>query len=378
VDAPVNPGNSGGPLFNDRGQLVGINGRISVRDRGRVNTGVGFAISINQIKFFMPDLRAGRHTEHGTLDLNTWFMTDPNTRDRHGVFVQGMLEDSVAAKAGLQLQDEILAFNGARVRSANQLATLIGILPAGFEVLVEYRRFNEGVQDYGEPESVRIRLAAMDTGSARADEERIAPEEFLAFERERVLRRFAAAGPRDLGSGVLWSFRRRDLAAGRSVPVRLARRGPDLRVEEGDETLLLHGGKAYALRDGKRSELDDNARLHLERLRDLHPLLAGSGLAQVLADSLLDGGVFVQGRLASVLVLPGEGKRAVFFDEETSLPSGCRFRSPLLKETVELHVGMAEGRVTSVLVRAEGADRFELTPVGEPAEAGAELFLEGS
>ena len=67
VDAAVNPGNSGGPLFNEQGEVVGINGRISIGDRGRVNVGVGFAIASNQIKNFIGDLVAGRHAEHGTL-----------------------------------------------------------------------------------------------------------------------------------------------------------------------------------------------------------------------------------------------------------------------------------------------------------------------
>ncbi|MEC8862730.1 MAG: trypsin-like peptidase domain-containing protein, partial [Planctomycetota bacterium] len=53
TDAAINPGNSGGPLFNDRGQVIGINGRISLEKRGRVNVGVGYAISSNQVKHFM-------------------------------------------------------------------------------------------------------------------------------------------------------------------------------------------------------------------------------------------------------------------------------------------------------------------------------------
>ena len=50
VDASINPGNSGGPLFSATGDLVGINGRGSFEKRGRVNSGAGYAISINQIK----------------------------------------------------------------------------------------------------------------------------------------------------------------------------------------------------------------------------------------------------------------------------------------------------------------------------------------
>ncbi|MDP6717739.1 MAG: trypsin-like peptidase domain-containing protein, partial [Pirellulaceae bacterium] len=57
TDASINPGNSGGPLFNAEGQLIGINGRGSFEKRGRVNVGLGYAISINQIKNFMGHLR---------------------------------------------------------------------------------------------------------------------------------------------------------------------------------------------------------------------------------------------------------------------------------------------------------------------------------
>ena len=53
TDAAINPGNSGGPLFDAQGRLIGINGRGSFEKRGRVNVGVGYAISINQIKRFL-------------------------------------------------------------------------------------------------------------------------------------------------------------------------------------------------------------------------------------------------------------------------------------------------------------------------------------
>ena len=50
TDAAINPGNSGGPLFNFASEVIGINGRCSFEKRGRVNVGVGYAISANQIK----------------------------------------------------------------------------------------------------------------------------------------------------------------------------------------------------------------------------------------------------------------------------------------------------------------------------------------
>ena len=50
--------------------VIGINGRGSFQDRGRVNVGLGYAISANQIKNFIPDLLATKLVEHGTLDAN--------------------------------------------------------------------------------------------------------------------------------------------------------------------------------------------------------------------------------------------------------------------------------------------------------------------
>ena len=67
TDAAINPGNSGGPLFDAEGRLIGINGRGSFEKRGRVNVGVGYAISINQIKNFLGRLKSGRIVDHATL-----------------------------------------------------------------------------------------------------------------------------------------------------------------------------------------------------------------------------------------------------------------------------------------------------------------------
>src|SRR5688572_6360059 len=67
IDTSINPGNSGGPLFNLDGELIGINGRGSFDKRGRVNSGVGYAISINQIKNFLGHMKAGLDTDHASL-----------------------------------------------------------------------------------------------------------------------------------------------------------------------------------------------------------------------------------------------------------------------------------------------------------------------
>ena len=190
IDAPINPGNSGGPLFNELGEVVGINGRISASDRGRVNVGVGFAIASNQIRNFLGDLMAGKHAEHGTLDMNAWFMNSP-AENRRGVFVQSIFQDSRVADAGVRLGDEIISFNGEEVRSANQLATLVGVLPEKSWVALEYRpQLRDG--GYGPAKVVHLQIPRLDTGSSR-DPDRIASEERR--------RRAGAALGRPVGAG---------------------------------------------------------------------------------------------------------------------------------------------------------------------------------
>ncbi|MCZ6602615.1 MAG: trypsin-like peptidase domain-containing protein, partial [Planctomycetota bacterium] len=140
VDTPINPGNSGGPLFNMKGEIVGINGRISGRDRGRVNVGVGFAVSANQIREVISDLRAGKLVQHGTLEATVQDRPDAGSDRGFRVVINQMFADSVAANAGLELADEIVEFDGTPIRSQNHYKTLIGILPAGRTVEIAYRR----------------------------------------------------------------------------------------------------------------------------------------------------------------------------------------------------------------------------------------------
>ena len=80
TDAAINPGNSGGPLFNANGDLIGINGRGSFEKRGRVNVGVGYAISINQIKNFLGCLKSGRIVDHATLGATVAMSDDGSVR----------------------------------------------------------------------------------------------------------------------------------------------------------------------------------------------------------------------------------------------------------------------------------------------------------
>ncbi len=138
VDTSINPGNSGGPLFNMKGELIGINGRGSFDKRGRVNSGVGYAISINQIKNFLGHLKAGIDTDHATLGAS--FSTDNEEGDLSKVFVSSMLDESDAFRRGLKPQDQLVAFAGRSTTSTNQYKNVLGIFPKEWRVPLKYRR----------------------------------------------------------------------------------------------------------------------------------------------------------------------------------------------------------------------------------------------
>lgn len=148
VDSSINPGNSGGPLFNMRAEVIGINGRGSFADRGRVNVGLGYAISSDQVKNFLPDLLATKLTEHGSLDAQFG--------DRDGKIVCERLNlDSAAARAGLELGDQLVKFQGYPVQTANQFTNLISTMPEGWPVHLEV------VDSKGNAKSVWLRLLGL-------------------------------------------------------------------------------------------------------------------------------------------------------------------------------------------------------------------------
>lgn len=134
IDASINPGNSGGPLFDLHGRLIGINGRASFARRGRVNVGLAYAISINQIKRFLPGLKAGFLIEHGALGA-----TAIDAGYRRVVFEQ-VPPDSAAARAGIRAGDRLSRFAGHEMHSANQFTNLLGTFPLGWPVKVAWER----------------------------------------------------------------------------------------------------------------------------------------------------------------------------------------------------------------------------------------------
>lgn len=141
IETSINPGNSGGPLFNMQGDLIGINGRGSFEKRGRVNSGVGYAISINQIKNFMGHLRAGIDTDHATLGAAIGTAEEDASVPK--MVVKQILEESDAARRGIENGDQLLEFVGRPMTSTNQYKNALGIYPKEWRVPLTVRRKNE-------------------------------------------------------------------------------------------------------------------------------------------------------------------------------------------------------------------------------------------
>jgi S1-C subfamily serine protease len=144
IETSINPGNSGGPLFNMNGELIGINGRGSFEKRGRVNSGVGYAISINQIKNFMGHLRAGIDADHATLGASVGTLNEDAELTK--MVVKQILEESDAYRRGLKEGDQLLEFGGRAVTSTNQYKNVLGIYPKEWRLPLAIRRDNKRME----------------------------------------------------------------------------------------------------------------------------------------------------------------------------------------------------------------------------------------
>lgn len=136
TDAAINFGNSGGPLINLDGEVVGINTAI-VGPGG--NIGIGFAVPINIAKFIYERLIKGEPVTRGLLgvyirDLNPDLAESLGLQETKGVLVIEVSEDSAADKAGIKRYDVIVQIDGEKVEKANELRSRIAMLRPGTKV----------------------------------------------------------------------------------------------------------------------------------------------------------------------------------------------------------------------------------------------------
>ena len=140
TDTPINPGNSGGPLINLRGELIGVNAQIQTRFGLRQNTGVGYAISANQVRRFLPALQAA---EGGTVKAGRLPGLTLNREAEAPATIEAVAEGSAAELAGLRAGDVVVGVDGSRIDNRRALAGVLGRYPAGLEVDLHVRRDDE-------------------------------------------------------------------------------------------------------------------------------------------------------------------------------------------------------------------------------------------
>ncbi|HXJ00157.1 MAG TPA: Do family serine endopeptidase, partial [Micropepsaceae bacterium] len=128
TDAPINRGNSGGPLFNMDGEVIGINSAIYSPTGGSV--GIGFSIPSNAAKNVLAQLRATGKIQRGWLGVRIQQVSDEiaesmNLDRPRGALIAGMTDGGPAAKAGVQNGDVVLSFDGKPVSDSRALPRLV-------------------------------------------------------------------------------------------------------------------------------------------------------------------------------------------------------------------------------------------------------------
>ena len=171
TDAAINFGNSGGPLINARGEVIGINAAISSRA-----SSIGFAVPINGAAAVLPQLRARGRVSRGYIgvalkDVDQELQRSLNLPVAHGALVQDITEGSPADRAGLQPYDVIVALDERNVSNDDELIREIATRSPGSAARLRLLRD-------GREQNVTVKLAERpprNTGDRQSDRTSPAP-----------------------------------------------------------------------------------------------------------------------------------------------------------------------------------------------------------
>lgn len=166
TDAAINSGNSGGALVNLRGELIGINTAILGPNGG--NIGIGFAIPSNMMKNLVDQIVEHGEIRRGSLGIRGQDVTADLTEAMNlsvsrGAFINEVLADSAADKAGLKSGDVIISMNGNRINSFLELRAKVATLGAGREAKL-------GILRDGKERTVTVKLQELASGQVAANQ----------------------------------------------------------------------------------------------------------------------------------------------------------------------------------------------------------------
>lgn len=135
IDAAINSGNSGGPLFNTSGELIGINSSISTSGTSTGSIGIGYAIPSNLVKWVSQDLMDNGKVTHVLLGVTVRTgQATANNVTRAGASVVSVSSSSAASKAGIQSGDTVIAYNKKAVGSMEALLGYVRATQKGEKV----------------------------------------------------------------------------------------------------------------------------------------------------------------------------------------------------------------------------------------------------
>jgi serine protease Do len=140
TDAAINLGNSGGPLVNLRGEVVGMNTAINAAGQN-----LGFALPVNAIKAVVPQLKDRGKVTRGYLGVRITSIDQQQQEafgltSREGALVQSVEEDGPAGKGGIKAGDAIVGVNGAPVKDQRQLIDRVSSIPPGKKAEIDVVR----------------------------------------------------------------------------------------------------------------------------------------------------------------------------------------------------------------------------------------------
>jgi len=143
IDAPINRGNSGGPLFDTQGRVIGIN--TAIYSPGGGNVGIGFAIPANMAQDIVTQLKATGSVERGWLGVQIQSLTDEiaeslGLKSKRGALVASVVPDSPAARSGILPGDVIISMNGKTLNEMRDLPRLVAKTTAGSKAAIEISR----------------------------------------------------------------------------------------------------------------------------------------------------------------------------------------------------------------------------------------------
>ena len=146
TDVAINPGSSGGPLFNMNEEVVGINSQIYTRSGGSM--GLSFAIPIDVAMQVSDQLRTSGKVTRGRIGVTIQELTQELAESfglskPNGALISSVEKNAPADKAGIEASDVILKFDGKAVNSSSDLPRMVAAIKPGSKVVVELWRKGE-------------------------------------------------------------------------------------------------------------------------------------------------------------------------------------------------------------------------------------------